>query len=139
MSQFCSSTDNSAAATATSRGASQETRQAAKEEVKAWEPELGMGVLQLSEMLSERSHCSLHFMQVNGEKKQQNTTNKSTAIKSQDSAERRYMPPFVLSQHCDSKTLCQMAGVLHAQKYNSVVVQTARSPNRWLPPKKKYQ
>lgn len=105
MSQLCRSSDNSAAATATSRGAGQETRQEAKEEVKAWEPELGIGVLQLSEMLSERSHCSLHFLQGNG-KQQQKT--KSRAIKCQDSAERRYTPPFVLSQHCNSKTLCQM-------------------------------
>lgn len=69
MSQLCSSRDNSAAATATSRGASQETRQEAKEEVKAWEPELGIGILQLSEMLSEGSHCSLHFLRGNGRKK----------------------------------------------------------------------
>jgi len=71
MSQLCSSRDNSAAATATSRGASQETRQEAKEEVKAWEPELGIGILQLSEMLSEGSHCSLHFLRGNGRKKTQ--------------------------------------------------------------------
>lgn len=73
------------------------------------------------------------------EEMEEKKPNKSAAIKSQDSAERRYMPPFVLSQHCDSKTLCQKTRVLCAQKCNSVVVQTVRSPNRWLPPKKKYQ
>lgn len=104
MIQLCSSTDNSAAATATSRGASQETRQAAKEEVKAWEPELGMGVLQLSEMLSERSHCSLHFLQVKGKKTKTTPTNlqplKAKTVLKGDTCHHLFCHSIAIARHC---------------------------------------
>lgn len=72
-------------------------------------------------------------------KRKKNPNLLSATIMSQVSAERWYMPPFVLSQHCDTKPLHQMRKVLPAQKYSFVVVWNFRLPKEWLLLEKKYQ